>query len=138
MAVGRYAVVDKDGVVTNVIMWDPDKGLKYTPPGGGKLVSIAKDEPVTIGCVYNGIIFTSPIPLPVDTSMLVSKTIAAIEAEYQQLCNSVYAGPAQRESMRLVALEYIVEVQQAKTLGRASELVAHATAAMRQHLQVVT
>lgn len=133
MATSKFATVDKSGVVTNVIVWDADKNPKYRHSEG--LVELIKDESVGIGYNYDGSEFTPPPPP--DISVLVSKAITAIEVEYQRLCNSVSAGPAQRESMRLAALEYIVEVQQAKTLGRASELVAHATAAMRQHLQVV-
>ncbi len=35
---GRYAVVDKSGNVTNVIVWDGE--AQYTPPEGTELIEV--------------------------------------------------------------------------------------------------
>ena len=55
--ISRYALV-RDGVVENVIAWDPVAQPEFEPPSG--LDAIPCSTPVGIGWAYDGDDFTEP------------------------------------------------------------------------------
>jgi len=51
MEINRYAIVDGDGLVVNVILWDGDQN-NWQPPEGTVANLLADDSPVSPGWTW--------------------------------------------------------------------------------------
>ncbi len=52
-----WAVIDSDGIVVNIIVWDGAE--EWMPPEGMTVIKCG-DKPFSIGCSYKNGIFTPP------------------------------------------------------------------------------
>ena len=57
----RYALIDADGLVVNVIVWDGN--AEYTAPDGLTLVQIPDDQPCGTGWTYDVTNWIAPPPV---------------------------------------------------------------------------
>jgi hypothetical protein len=56
--IGRYAVIDNTGTVTNVVEWD---GVAtWSPPAGSTVVPLPAGSIASIGWTYAAGVFTAP------------------------------------------------------------------------------
>jgi len=56
----RYAIIDSNGVVDNIILWD--EAAQWSPPEGMTMVKV-EDIQCGIGWTYANDVFTDPTPV---------------------------------------------------------------------------
>jgi hypothetical protein len=59
----RYAIIDSNGLVDNIILWD--EAAQWSPPEGMTMVKV-EDILCSIGWKYENEVFTDPTP-PTET-----------------------------------------------------------------------
>lgn len=88
---GRYALIDADGVVQNVCLWDGNTA--WTPPDGCSAVALSDDDHVGRGDTYDGAGFTRQITANVPAPQAVTVDPQALaDAQTQIAAATTVAG----------------------------------------------
>jgi hypothetical protein len=130
MAVGRYAIISRDGTVENIILWDESDEPKFA---AGAAVRIKSGEDAVIGDDFDGERFTRPMAVLIDLAKVRAHSVEALSTEFVHLSASMFIGPNEREAMRTTALAGARLIEAANTYEEVLAATKEAFATLHSH-----
>jgi hypothetical protein len=130
MSAQSYAVIEK-GVVTNLVLWDPEAGSRWTPPAGA--IVTAAPEGVGVGDNYDSKLkqFTPRVLTAEELSQAKDMAIATIDSNFMRAQMSMLVGADAREKMRSVAVAAALAVRSATSADEVDKAMSDGVVAIK-------